>query len=155
MYTLRFYINALVIQAPTTLVLRMLYISSLYITSLFQFKRKNELELSSLHIWSFTYRRRAGGPEPRNWPELSPPTRHSVSGSAPCNKVTSIPRCYNMSHMHVTANNFYWSLRKSKINGNIVIAKISRRKTVFESISIVFKIIYMGFVAKIQLISTR
>lgn len=50
--------------------------------------RKNELELSSLHIWSFTYRRRAGGPEPRNWPELSPPTRHSVSGSAPCNKVT-------------------------------------------------------------------
>lgn len=49
---------------------------------------KNELELSSLNIWSFTYRKRAGGPEPRNWPELSPPTRHSVSGSAPCNKVT-------------------------------------------------------------------
>lgn len=147
--------NALVIQAPTTLVLQMLYISSLYITSLFQFKRKNELELSSLNIWSFTYRKRAGGPEPRNWPELSPPTRHSVSGSAPCNKVTPIPRCYNMSHMHVTANNFYWSLKKSKINGNIVITKMSRRKTVFESISIVFKIIYMGFVAKIQLISTR
>lgn len=41
------------------------------------------------------------------------------------------------------------------MNGNIVITKISRRKTVFESISIVFKIIYMGFVAKIQLISTR
>lgn len=27
---------------------------------------KNELELSSLNIWSFTYRKRAGGPEPRN-----------------------------------------------------------------------------------------
>lgn len=72
--------------SATTLVLQMLYISSLYITSLFQLKRKNELELSSLNIWSFTYRKRAGGPEPRNWPELSPPTRHSVSGSAPCNK---------------------------------------------------------------------
>lgn len=158
MYTWRFYINALVIQAPTTLVLQMLNISSFYITSL-RFRRfmmiKNELELSSLNIWSFTYRKRAGGPEPRNWPELSPPTRHSVSGSAPYNKVTPIPRCYNMSQMHVTANNFYWSLRKSKINGNIVITKISRRKTVFESISIVFKIIYMGFVAKIQHISTR
>lgn len=44
-------------------------ISSLYITSL-RFRRfmmiKNELELSSLNIWSFTYRKRAGGPEPRN-----------------------------------------------------------------------------------------
>lgn len=57
------------IQAPTTLVLQMLYISSLHITSL-RFRRfmmiKNELELSSLNIWSFTYRKRAGGPEPRN-----------------------------------------------------------------------------------------
>lgn len=148
MYTWRFYINALVIQAPTTLVLQMLYISSLHITSL-RFRRymmiKNELELSSLNIWSFTYRKRAGGPEPRNWPELSPPTRHSVSGSAPCNKVT-----VNTKMLQHVSN-----AMKSKINGNIVITKISRRKTVFESISIVFKIIYMGFVAKIQLISTR
>lgn len=41
----------------------------IYITSL-RFRRfmmiKNELELSSLNIWSFTYRKRAGGPEPRN-----------------------------------------------------------------------------------------
>lgn len=49
---------------------------------------KNERELSFLHIWSFTYRRRAGDPEPRNWPELSLPTHHSESDSAPCNKVT-------------------------------------------------------------------
>lgn len=52
--------NALVIQAPTTLVLQMLYISLRFMMI------KNELELSSLNIWSFTYRKRAGGPEPRN-----------------------------------------------------------------------------------------
>lgn len=155
MYTWRFYINALVIQAPTTLVLQMLYISSLYITSLFQFKRKNELELSSLNIWSLLTVRGLAVQNlvtDRSWAR-----RHVTQClvALPATKWQSIPRCYNMSHMHVTANNFYWSLRKSKINGNIVIAKISRRKTVFESISIVFKIIYMGFVAKIQLISTR
>lgn len=130
----------------------MLYILSLYIIFLcfwWFMMIKNELELFFLNIWFFIYCKRVGGLEFCNWLELSLLICYLVFGSVFCNKVMLILRCYNMFYMYVIVNNFYWSLRKSKINGNIVIVKILCCKMVFESIFIVFKIIYMGFVVKI------